>query len=111
MMPEAQVPGFRPGRAPRKLVEQRFRNYAVLVAKPRTGRTHQIRVHALAQGLPLVGDKHYPHPGALKDPSPSPSTKIGLVSTRGALDASYWGSPRGRFWIRRRIMSRICSSS
>jgi 23S rRNA pseudouridine1911/1915/1917 synthase len=31
----------------------------VLCAQPVTGRTHQIRVHAAANGLPLLGDKFY----------------------------------------------------
>lgn len=33
----------------------------LLAAKPKTGRTNQIRIHAAFQGLPLVGDKLY-HP-------------------------------------------------
>lgn len=32
---------------------------AIGVAFPQTGRQHQIRVHAMAHGLPLVGDKLY----------------------------------------------------
>ena len=33
--------------------------FALLAAQPRTGRMHQIRVHAAALGHPLVGDKIY----------------------------------------------------
>ncbi len=34
-------------------------NYAIGLACPQTGRQHQIRVHAKAHGLPLIGDKLY----------------------------------------------------
>ncbi len=34
-------------------------NYTLLACFPRTGRQHQIRVHADLAGLPLVGDKFY----------------------------------------------------
>lgn len=44
-------------------VRQRFRreseDFALLAARPRTGRMHQIRVHAALLGHPLVGDKLY----------------------------------------------------
>lgn len=33
--------------------------YVIGLAYPQTGRQHQIRVHALAHGLPLLGDKLY----------------------------------------------------
>jgi 23S rRNA pseudouridine1911/1915/1917 synthase len=37
-------------------------NYTLLACFPRTGRQHQIRVHANHAGLPLVGDKLYGMP-------------------------------------------------
>ena len=38
---------------------KRFHESALVEAKPMTGRTHQIRVHAFALGYPLLGDRLY----------------------------------------------------
>ncbi|HEX6845074.1 MAG TPA: pseudouridine synthase, partial [Actinomycetota bacterium] len=40
-------------------VRETFRNAALLEAAPRTGRTHQIRVHVAAIGHPILGDRAY----------------------------------------------------
>jgi 23S rRNA pseudouridine1911/1915/1917 synthase len=44
-------------------VSERFRrankNFALVTAYPKTGRTHQIRVHLAHAGYPIVGDKIY----------------------------------------------------
>ncbi len=40
---------------------------SLLEAIPQTGRTHQIRIHAAALGLPLVGDRRHGDP---EDPAP-----------------------------------------
>ena len=43
-------------------VIERFDGYALVSAVPATGRTHQVRVHAYALGLPLLGDILYSAP-------------------------------------------------
>ncbi len=40
-------------------VARRFGDYALLEMKPKTGRTHQLRVHAQAMNHPMVGDTMY----------------------------------------------------
>ncbi len=54
----AIVPGGRASETSYRLVE-RFRGYSLVEARPKTGRTHQIRVHLAAIGHPIVGDRLY----------------------------------------------------
>lgn len=41
-----------------------FGQYSLMQCQPRTGRTHQIRVHALHTGHPIAGDERYGDPEA-----------------------------------------------
>ncbi len=40
-------------------VVERFKGATLIEARPITGRTHQIRVHAQHAGFPLLGDEKY----------------------------------------------------
>ncbi len=43
-------------------IRERFTTACLVEASPKTGRTHQIRVHAYALGFPLLGDSLYSAP-------------------------------------------------
>jgi 23S rRNA pseudouridine1911/1915/1917 synthase len=38
---------------------ERFRGFTLVKVSPKTGRTHQIRVHMQHVGCPVLADKHY----------------------------------------------------
>jgi len=66
--PDRAAPGKRrvdPAGEPaqtRYRVLERFQGGALVAAFPKTGRTHQVRVHLAALGLPLAGDARYGGP-------------------------------------------------
>lgn len=51
-------------------VQERFMHATLVYASPLSGRTHQIRVHGLSIGHPLVGDEKYGHETEYKGPKP-----------------------------------------
>lgn len=59
-------------------VVQHFRGYTLVEAMPRTGRTHQIRVHFAAIGHPVVGDGVYGRRSSLLGRQFLHSTRLGL---------------------------------
>jgi len=42
-------------------VKQRYKNFTVVDIEPKTGRTHQIRIHMAHIGHPILGDAQYGH--------------------------------------------------
>ena len=52
-------PVLREGSSARKLLGEKSSNFTVLEIRPRTGRTHQIRVHMKYINHPIVGDSLY----------------------------------------------------
>jgi 23S rRNA pseudouridine1911/1915/1917 synthase len=53
-------------------VKERYEGASLLQARPRTGRTHQIRVHLSAVGHPILGDRAYGGGG-------DPAGRLGLT--------------------------------
>ncbi len=92
----------RPSKTHFKVLE-RFANHTFVVARPVTGRNHQIRVHFAHLGHPLIGDEFYEAHGVIKpliidDPNADaetidadeidPGVETGLPIRRHALHAA-----------------------
>src|SRR6266404_724909 len=89
-------------------VEQRFtRNsgerFSILRAFPRTGRTHQIRVHLASLGHPIVGDKIYGPDEKLYlefiETGWTPELERRLLLPRHALHSAALEIDRGERWV------------
>jgi len=68
-------------------VEQRRPPYALLRVFPKTGRTHQIRVHLAHVGSPVLCDRLYSGRASLEDPTPDTAAAAGPLLDRQALHA------------------------
>jgi 23S rRNA pseudouridine1911/1915/1917 synthase len=87
----------RPSKTHYKVIE-RFANHTFVVARPVTGRNHQIRVHFAHIGHALIGDEFYEAHGVIKpliidDPNADPNDvdvgiETGLPIRRHALHAA-----------------------
>ncbi|WP_337175599.1 RluA family pseudouridine synthase [Paludisphaera sp.] len=73
-------------------VLERFRGYALVRCEPKTGRTHQIRVHMHSLGTPIIADKPYSGRDRLtladlEVPGAQPDDPAGVLIERQALHA------------------------
>ncbi|MBM4043077.1 MAG: RluA family pseudouridine synthase, partial [Planctomycetes bacterium] len=62
-------------------VRERFANHTLVSVIPKTGRTHQIRVHFEHIGHPLIGEKHY-RGGLSPDPIETLMPRLALHAWR-----------------------------
>jgi 23S rRNA pseudouridine1911/1915/1917 synthase len=85
-------------------VLERFRGFTLVKVQPRTGRTHQIRVHLLHAGCPVLADKLYGGRAQLRLAELVPDTPPGadaVLIARQALHAFRlrFRHPRTEQWI------------
>jgi len=65
-------------------VRERFRDHTLVSVVPKTGRTHQIRVHFESIGHPLIGERHY-RGGLAPDPLEELMPRLALHAWRLAI--------------------------
>lgn len=84
-------------------VIERFRGYTFVKVQPRTGRTHQIRVHLASVGHPVLADKVYGGRDELRlsEITATPPEADELLLTRQALHAQRlrFQHPRKKEWM------------
>jgi RluA family pseudouridine synthase len=83
--------------------KERFGNYTLCTCRPRTGRTHQVRVHLAAAGYPLAVDPRYGDDeplriGDLWSGAPDPDTIVLQRTPLHALSLRL-PHPSGRGWL------------
>jgi len=68
-------------------VIERFRGYSYVRCHPRTGRTHQLRVHLASLGCPILADKVYSSRDSLRASDLAPDAPDEMLLSRQALHA------------------------